>query len=568
MDSRYVVPLDRASTRTIDRTGGTWLHSSRTNPRKMRANNLRRTPTARAAQMRTLSEDIYDVTPVVLENIEAMGLDYLIPIGGDDTLSFSQTLHENGVPLIAIPKTMDNDVQGTEYCIGFSTAITRAKDAINRQRTTLGSHERIGAFRIFGRDAGFTALYTAFVTSARCLIPEATFDLDRLAGILAEDHANNPSHYAFVIAAEGAMRADSLGYQRIDFAAGDHRAHQRRCFGRDREAQRREARGEARKPEDAHRILGEGRRHMPQHARRKVVLATVRVDQRAVGGARDRVDGQVASLEVVLERDGAQLRDEATVARCDACARAAPARTPRACPGAGTPGTRGRPRESPRLRVQPASRRPRPSRARRRRDRAARPAPRRRPDRLPCMHGKRAHSGWRAGLRAGIALAGTALLQGCGAGSSAAGRARSHRTDVEPRATRQCDRTAPVAAGPAAAQLRAARDFASRELGLPDNASYRSWRTSTGRSSSGAWWRCRNSACAARVVFPGGGLTSATAVFRRARGARVRCATRTRGLRRLGRRRRRVLDAGAIRRSERQFDAARQYRRRDRHAVP
>ena len=100
---------------------------------------------------------------------------------------------------------MDNDVQGTEYCIGFSTAITRAKDAINRQRTTLGSHERIGVFRVFGRDAGFTALYTAFVTSARCLIPEARFDLDKLAGILAEDHANNPSHYAFVIAAEGAM---------------------------------------------------------------------------------------------------------------------------------------------------------------------------------------------------------------------------------------------------------------------------------------------------------------------------------------------------------------------------
>ena len=120
--------------------------------------------------------------PVVLENIEAMGLDYLIPIGGDDTLSFSQALHDNGVPLIAIPKTMDNDVQGTEYCIGFSTAITRAKDAINRQRTTIGSHERIGVFRIFGRDAGFTALYTAFVTSARCLIPEAPYDIDQLAG--------------------------------------------------------------------------------------------------------------------------------------------------------------------------------------------------------------------------------------------------------------------------------------------------------------------------------------------------------------------------------------------------
>ena len=112
---------------------------------------------------------------------------------------------------MAIPKTMDNDVQGTEYCIGFSTAITRAKEAINRQRTTLGSHERIGVFRIFGRDAGFSALYTAYVTSARCVIPEAPYDLDALAGLLAADHAANPSHYAFVITAEGAIwtgRAD------------------------------------------------------------------------------------------------------------------------------------------------------------------------------------------------------------------------------------------------------------------------------------------------------------------------------------------------------------------------
>ena len=116
----------------------------------------------------------------MLEEHRALGLDYLVPIGGDDTLSFAQTLRDKGVPLVAIPKTMDNDVQGTEYCIGFSTAITRAKELINRQRTTLGSHERIGVFRIFGRDCGFTALYTAYVTSARCLIPEAPFDLDHL----------------------------------------------------------------------------------------------------------------------------------------------------------------------------------------------------------------------------------------------------------------------------------------------------------------------------------------------------------------------------------------------------
>jgi 6-phosphofructokinase 1 len=126
--------------------------------------------------------------------------------------------------LVAIPKTMDNDVQGTEYCIGFSSAITRAKELINRQRTTLGSHERIGVFRIFGRDAGFSALYAAYVTSARCVIPEAPYDLDHLAGILAADHAANPSHYAFVIAAEGAAwrgasveelgEADAFGHRR------------------------------------------------------------------------------------------------------------------------------------------------------------------------------------------------------------------------------------------------------------------------------------------------------------------------------------------------------------------
>ncbi len=151
------------------------------------------------------AEGIFDVTPVVLENLEALGIDVLVTIGGDDTLSYSQVLTNAGVPLVAIPKTMDNDVQGTEYCIGFSTAITRAKEAINRQRTTLGSHERIGVFRIFGRDAGFSALYTAYVTSARCVIPEIRYDLDALAAVVAQDHHDNPSHYAFVITAEGAI---------------------------------------------------------------------------------------------------------------------------------------------------------------------------------------------------------------------------------------------------------------------------------------------------------------------------------------------------------------------------
>ena len=203
-DPNYLRRLDRGSTRAIDRTGGTVLHTSRTNPRRMPARALpEHLPPERLSAME-VDGGVYDMTPVVLENIERLGLDDLVAIGGDDTLSFAHALHGEGVPVIGIPKTMDNDVQGTEYCIGFSSAITRAKELINRQRTTLGSHERIGIFRIFGRDCGYTALYTAYVTSARCVIPEAPFDLDHLAGLLAEDKRNNPSRYAFVIAAEGA----------------------------------------------------------------------------------------------------------------------------------------------------------------------------------------------------------------------------------------------------------------------------------------------------------------------------------------------------------------------------
>ena len=204
LDEDYIVPLDRNNTRAIDRTGGTWLHTSRTNARKMKAGKLPAHIGPDRLKQLEVKEGVYNFTPVVLENIEKLGLDYLVPIGGDDTLSFSQVLADEGVKLVAVPKTMDNDVQGTEYCIGFSTAITRAKDAINRQRTTLGSHERIGVFRIFGRDAGFTALYTAYVTSGRCLIPEYEFDLDHLVELLVEDKLNNPSKYSFAIAAEGA----------------------------------------------------------------------------------------------------------------------------------------------------------------------------------------------------------------------------------------------------------------------------------------------------------------------------------------------------------------------------
>jgi ATP-dependent phosphofructokinase / diphosphate-dependent phosphofructokinase len=225
LDSDYVRRLDRNNTRTIDRTGGTWLHTSRTNPSKMKADRLPPQLPIEAAARYMTDDGRYDLTPMVLENISYLGLDYLVTIGGDDTLSYSRVLDRQGVPLIAIPKTMDNDVNGTEYCIGFSSAITRAKELIDRQRTTLGSHERIGVFRIFGRESGFSALYAAYVTSARCVIPEASFDLDRLIEVLVEDKRMNPSRYAFVIASEGAMWE---GGQLGEFGEADAYGHRRK----------------------------------------------------------------------------------------------------------------------------------------------------------------------------------------------------------------------------------------------------------------------------------------------------------------------------------------------------
>jgi 6-phosphofructokinase 1 len=144
------------------------------------------------------------VTPVVLENLQKLKIDYLLAIGGDDTLSYASVLDKLGFPVVAVPKTMDNDVQNTEYCIGFSTALTRAVDAIHRQRTTIGSHERIGIFRIFGRDAGFTALYTAYVASVRCCIPEHPFQLGKLIDLLVTEKYQNPSRYSVIVLSEGA----------------------------------------------------------------------------------------------------------------------------------------------------------------------------------------------------------------------------------------------------------------------------------------------------------------------------------------------------------------------------
>jgi 6-phosphofructokinase len=225
LDHDYVRRLDRANTRGIDRTGGTMLHTSRTNPPKMRRAALPAHLSADEVKSLQVGDDRYDLTKVVLRNIEYLKLDYLIVVGGDDTLSFASRVHASGVRVVGIPKTMDNDVQGTEYCIGFSTAVSRAKEAITRQRTTLGSHERIGVFRIFGRDAGFTALYTAYVTSGRCVIPEVKFDLDALITLLMEDKRSNPSGYAFVITAEGAAWH---GYTVSEYGEADAYGHRKK----------------------------------------------------------------------------------------------------------------------------------------------------------------------------------------------------------------------------------------------------------------------------------------------------------------------------------------------------
>src|SRR5438045_3881728 len=190
--SRYVIPLDRENTRTIDRRGGTVLHTSRTNPAKMqkfpdhlKGKDFPPSPSGKGGA------NTWDLSSQVLANLSALGIEHLIVIGGDDTLSYAARLNQLGVKTIGIPKTMDNDVRNTEYCIGFSTAITRATDAIQRQRTTVGSHERIGIFRVFGRDAGFTALYTAYATSIRCVIPEYKVDLDKLIQLLLEEKRAN-----------------------------------------------------------------------------------------------------------------------------------------------------------------------------------------------------------------------------------------------------------------------------------------------------------------------------------------------------------------------------------------
>jgi 6-phosphofructokinase 1 len=216
-----VVDLDAAAVRTIDRTGGTVLHTSRTNPAKVKA-------TDEPAFLREgrVGEEIRDHTAHVVKVLDRLGIDAMVPIGGDDTLSFALRLHEEGVPVVAIPKTMDNDVHGTDYCIGFSTAITRTVIFIHQLRTSAGSHERLAVVEVFGRYSGETSLVSAYLSGVeRAIISEVPFDVEKLAQLLMEDKRANPSRYAMMTISEGATMvggemvqggtADAYGHQKL-----------------------------------------------------------------------------------------------------------------------------------------------------------------------------------------------------------------------------------------------------------------------------------------------------------------------------------------------------------------
>jgi len=201
-NSAHVQVLNEDIVNRAGRTGGTFLHTSRTRPshlpRSIVPEHLRN----------NYRKEINDVTPEVLKNLNFLGIDYLIPIGGDDTLSYGKRLSEEGVQVVAIPKTMDNDVPGTDYCIGFSTCVTRTIELTHRLRTTAGSHERFLIIEVFGRYAGFTALLPSMAGAAdRCLIPEYPFDLEHLTELMVKDRNRHPSKYSVVLVSEGATMA-------------------------------------------------------------------------------------------------------------------------------------------------------------------------------------------------------------------------------------------------------------------------------------------------------------------------------------------------------------------------
>ncbi len=188
------------------RTGGTFIHTSRTRPSRL--------PKAMVPEhlKDQYQEEINDVTPSVLKNLEFLGIDYLVPIGGDDTLSYGLRLHGEGVKVVGVPKTMDNDVPGTDYCIGFSTCVTRTIEMTHSLRTTAGSHERFLVIEVFGRYAGYTALLPTMAGAAdRCVIPEHPFDVEQLCELLTYDRTRHPSKYAVALVSEGATMKHDTG---------------------------------------------------------------------------------------------------------------------------------------------------------------------------------------------------------------------------------------------------------------------------------------------------------------------------------------------------------------------
>lgn len=201
---KWTIPLTSERVRTIDRTGGTILHTSRTNPGNVKTDEL--PPFVPAAFCTVTPKGTVDCTPHILRVLESLNVDAIIPIGGDDTLSYASRLHMEGFQVVAIPKTMDNDVFGTDFCIGFSTAVTRSVDTINALRTTAGSHERICVVELFGRNSGETSLFAAYLADVdRAIISEVPFDVQKLARFLVEDRLRNPSNYAIMTISEGAQ---------------------------------------------------------------------------------------------------------------------------------------------------------------------------------------------------------------------------------------------------------------------------------------------------------------------------------------------------------------------------
>jgi len=216
-----LIPLDPNTVRTVDRTGGTFLHTSRTNPGKVKTESLPEFLTGRYQ-----GEGPHDLTGHVMSVLEKEKIDVLIPIGGDDTLSYGLRMHEEGVPVIAVPKTMDNDVHGTDYCIGFSTAVTRGVQFIHSLRTATGSHERIAVVELFGRYSGETSLITGYLAGVdRVVISEVPFDVEKLGAMLIADKKRNPSNYSMMTISEGARlvegemqvagEADAYGHRKL-----------------------------------------------------------------------------------------------------------------------------------------------------------------------------------------------------------------------------------------------------------------------------------------------------------------------------------------------------------------